>query len=152
MLHFEVKSFDELTKAELYELLQLRAEVFVVEQDCPYQDLDGKDVRALHVLGKLGGTLVAYTRCFPPGAYFEEASIGRVVVRPSSRKKNYGIQLMEHSIAVVKEHFATSLIRISAQCYLLEFYGSLGFQTDSGEYLEDGIPHKSMVYGKNNKI
>ena len=90
-----VKNFDELSIYELYDLLQLRTEIFVVEQDCVYQDLDGKDSKALHIIGKKEGKIVAYTRCFEPGIYFEEASIGRVVVQFEQRKYGYGHHIMQ---------------------------------------------------------
>lgn len=144
-LFFSVKSYQELSKEELYALLQLRAEVFVVEQDCVYQDLDGKDGKALHVLGFKGDTLIAYTRLFPPGAYFEQASIGRVVVQEKERAHKYGYDLMKRSIAAVEENYNTTSIKISAQTYLKRFYNNLGFQEVGEGYLEDGIPHIGMI-------
>jgi ElaA protein len=144
-LFFSVKTYQELSKEELYALLQLRAEVFVVEQDCVYQDLDGKDDKALHVLGFKGDTLIAYTRLFPPGAYFEQASIGRVVVQEKERAHKYGYDLMKRSIAAVEEHYNTTSIKISAQTYLKRFYNNLGFQEVGEGYLEDGIPHIGMI-------
>ncbi|MFL1010538.1 GNAT family N-acetyltransferase [Flavisericum labens] len=146
MIKIEVKSFEELNKQELYDMLQLRSEVFVVEQDCVYQDIDGKDEKALHVLGfNNNNKLIGYTRIFKPGDYFKEASIGRVVVAKSERYHNYGNQLMEASIQAVKEYFNKSLIKISAQCYLKQFYNNLGFNAVGEEYLEDGIPHTAML-------
>ncbi len=144
-MHTIAKTFDDLSTRELYEFLQLRAAVFIVEQDCPYQDLDGKDQEALHVLGKEGNLLVAYTRIFGPGAYFEEASIGRVVTAESARGKGYGKQIMEVSIRTVEERFRTRNITLSAQSYLVNFYRELGFVETGEEYLEDGIPHIKMV-------
>lgn len=140
-----IKRFNELETSELYGVLQLRSEVFVVEQDCVYQDLDGKDAKALHVIGKKDGEIVAYTRVFAPGDYFADASIGRVVVKQSQRKYGYGKVIMEASIKTVEERLGTKTIRISAQTYLLKFYNSLGFTAEGTEYLEDGIPHVSMV-------
>ncbi|TGV00762.1 GNAT family N-acetyltransferase [Flavivirga rizhaonensis] len=145
MLEIEVKTFEELTKLELYSLLQLRSEVFVVEQDCVYQDIDGKDQKALHVLGFKEEKLVAYTRIFKPGDYFKEPSIGRVVVIKSERAYKYGYNIMEASIKAISEHFNTSLIKISAQVYLTKFYTNLGFKAIGGEYLEDDIPHIAMI-------
>ncbi|EWH14594.1 N-acetyltransferase GCN5 [Cellulophaga geojensis KL-A] len=139
-----VKSFNELTTKDLYAVLQLRSEIFVVEQNCVYQDIDGKDFNALHVLGFKNDKLVAYTRIFKPGDYFKEASIGRVVVKKSERQHKYGYSIMEASIAAVKEHLQQTTIKISAQKYLLKFYNNLGFKEDGGEYLEDGIPHMAM--------
>jgi ElaA protein len=144
-LFFKVKTYQELSRDELYALLQLRAEVFVVEQDCVYQDLDGKDQKALHVLGFKGDALVAYTRVFSPGVYFEEASIGRVVVQEKERSHKYGYDLMKRSIQAVDEQFNTTTIKISAQTYLKKFYNNLGFEEVGEGYLEDGIPHIGMV-------
>ena len=145
MLTLQVKTFQELTKEELYSLLQLRSQVFVVEQDCVYLDPDGKDQKALHVLGFKNKTLVAYTRCFKPGDYFKEASIGRVVVDRNQRKHRYGYQIMEASIAAIHTRFNTKKIKISAQTYLQKFYTNLGFKQTGTPYLEDGIPHIGMV-------
>ncbi|NJX13991.1 GNAT family N-acetyltransferase [Tamlana crocina] len=145
MLTTIVKSFEELTKQELYKLLQLRNQVFVLEQHCIYLDLDGKDQKALHVLGYKNKELIAYTRIFKPGDYLEEASIGRVLVVKNERKHHYGNQIMEASIMAIKEYFETQVIQISAQCYLRKFYGDLGFSEFGEEYLEDDIPHIGMI-------
>ena len=128
MLEIKVKSFEELTKQELYDLLQLRSEVFVVEQDCVYQDVDGKDQKALHVLGIKNNKLVAYTRIFEPGDYFDESSIGRVVVSKQERHYKYGHDIMTTSIEAISKHYNTTRIKISAQCYLKKFYSNLGFE------------------------
>jgi ElaA protein len=145
MLETTIKSFSELTTQELYDVLQLRAEVFVVEQDCVYQDVDGKDKKALHICGYKNEKLVAYTRIFKPGDYFDEASIGRVVVRESERQFKYGYDIMTASISAIKAHYNETLIRISAQTYLKRFYNNLGFEEVGKEYLEDGIPHINMI-------
>jgi len=145
MLEIKVKSFEALTKHELYYLLQLRSEVFVVEQDCVYQDIDGKDEKALHVLGFKDEKLVAYTRIFKSGDYFEETSIGRVVVAKNKRQFKYGYDIMEASIKAIKNHFNETTIKISAQCYLKKFYTNLGFKAVGEAYLEDDIPHIAMV-------
>ena len=139
-----VKSFKELTTKDVYAVLQLRSEIFVVEQNCVYQDIDGKDFKAFHVLGYKDNNLVAYTRIFKPGDYFKEASIGRVVVKKSERKHKYGYVIMQESIAAVKEHLQETTIKISAQKYLLKFYNNLGFKEEGEEYLEDGLPHMVM--------
>ncbi|HPF96304.1 MAG TPA: GNAT family N-acetyltransferase [Mangrovimonas sp.] len=144
MLEYRIKSYSDLTKDELYVLLQLRSEVFVVEQNCVYQDIDGKDPKALHVLGFKNEVLIAYTRLFKPGDYFEEASIGRVVVKKEERQHSYGHELMEVSIEAIKEHFKEKVVKISAQSYLKSFYNNLGFKEEGEEYLEDGIPHTAM--------
>ncbi|WP_242134131.1 GNAT family N-acetyltransferase [Aestuariivivens marinum] len=145
MLHIQVKQFSKLSTQELYDLLQLRSEVFVVEQDCVYQDIDGKDQKAIHVLGYKNKKLIAYTRVFKPGDYFKETSIGRVVVAKNERQFKYGYDIMNASIEVIRKHFNKSLIKISAQCYLKNFYSNLGFIPKGKEYLEDGIPHIAMV-------
>ncbi|MBC8766872.1 GNAT family N-acetyltransferase [Arenibacter sp. BSSL-BM3] len=141
----EIKKFHELGVQELYDILQLRSEVFVIEQDCVYQDLDGKDELALHVIGYKNKKVVAYTRVFRAGDYFKEASIGRVVVRKSERQFGFGLQIMQASIAVIEQNFGSIRIHISAQKYLTKFYSSLGFKKVGEEYLEDGIPHLAMI-------
>ena len=146
MLNIKVKTFSQLTTKELYDLLQLRSEVFVVEQDCVYQDIDGKDQIALHVLGFKDEVLVGYTRIFKPGDYFELASIGRVVVKENERKHKYGYDIMDASIKTIKDVFNTTAIKISAQCYLKRFYNNLQFFEVGEQYLEDGIPHIAMIY------
>jgi ElaA protein len=143
-LSFKVKPFKALSTQELYSLLQLRAEVFVVEQNCVYQDVDGKDMKAIHVLGYYNNELVAYTRIFDKGDYFTEASIGRVVTKPSFRDKKLGHPLMKVSVEAVKEHYNTNQITISAQEHLEKFYNAHGFVKSSESYLEDGIPHIEM--------
>jgi ElaA protein len=139
------KNLEELSVYELYDLLQLRSKVFVVEQDCVYLDLDGKDSKALHIIGKKEGKIVAYTRCFEPGIYFEEASIGRVVVELEQRKYGYGHHIMQASIKAIKSYYDTSIIKISAQTYLRKFYESQGFNQIGEGYHEDGIPHIAMI-------
>ncbi|MBP9601040.1 MAG: GNAT family N-acetyltransferase [Lutibacter sp.] len=148
MLQIITKNFSELTTDELYAMLQLRSEVFVVEQDCVYQDIDYKDQKAVHILGYKKQKLIAYTRIFKPGDYFSEASIGRVVVAKNERSFNYGHILMQHSIEAIKDYFNEVIIKISAQQYLKKFYETHQF-TQVGEwYLEDDIPHIPMI--KNN--
>ena len=145
MFKIQIKSFKELKTQELYDMLQLRSEVFVVEQDCVYQDIDGKDQSALHILGFKNDKLIGYTRVFKPGIYFKEASIGRVVVSKNEREYKYGYMLMEASIKAIKNHYNENLIKISAQCYLKQFYINVGFNTIGDAYLEDGIPHIAMI-------
>ena len=140
-----IKNFQQLTKDELYAILQLRSEVFVVEQNCIYQDIDAKDQKALHVLGLKDNVLVAYARLFKAGDYFESASIGRVVVCQNERQHRYGYDIINASIEAIKHHFNETTIKISAQEYLKKFYTSLGFVTIGTSYLEDGIPHVAMV-------
>lgn len=136
--------YQSLTTDQLYEILRLRAAVFVVEQDCVYQDLDNKDQKAVHVLGYKGADLVAYTRVFGPGDYFDQASIGRVVVSRGHRGLGYGYQIMQSSIDYCYKLGYRS-IKISAQCYLDRFYKQLGFKTIGDTYLEDGIDHQQMI-------
>ncbi|WP_026302459.1 GNAT family N-acetyltransferase [Psychroflexus tropicus] len=137
-------SFSELTPHQIYDMLQLRSEVFVVEQDCVYQDIDGHDDKAYHVMFYEEDLLIAYTRILPPGAYFDELSIGRVIVKQSHRRKQLGLQLMKSTIDYALELHPNSVIKISAQQYLINFYESLGFIIFGEGYLEDGIPHIGM--------
>lgn len=143
-MNFITKSFQELTTTELYQILNLRSEVFVVEQDCVYQDVDFKDQKALHVFGMINNQIIAYTRIFKAGDYFENASIGRVVVAKEERSSGYGVDLMEASVKAIKDNFKVDKITISAQVYLTKFYNFLGFKKVGAEYLEDGIPHIRM--------
>ena len=145
MLDIKVKKFNELSIQELYSLLKLRSEIFVVEQDCVYQDLDGKDAKALHVIGINNNEVVAYTRIFKPGDYFDIASIGRVAVHKDYRKYGYGKDIMQASINAIDEKFKEQQIKISAQTYLDKFYTELGFKAIGEGYLEDGILHIQMV-------
>lgn len=147
-INWSLKKFDELTPEELYAILQLRNEVFVVEQDCVYQDADDKDQKSLHFCGWDDGKLAAYTRLIPPGVSFEEASIGRVLTASAHRNTGLGRILMQKSISHCFSLFNPGPIRIGAQVYLREFYQSLGFIQSSGEYLEDGIPHIEMILAK----
>ncbi|TVZ26324.1 ElaA protein [Gillisia sp. Hel_I_86] len=144
-MQIKVKKFHELNLDELYEMLALRSEVFVVEQDCVYQDIDGKDQKALHILGYKDGQLVAYTRCFNKGLYFEDASIGRVLVKEDQRKYGYGHVIFDASIKEVEERFQVNSIKISAQKYLTKFYENHDFKQIGEGYLEDGIPHIGMI-------
>ena len=144
-MNWKCLTFEELTTNQLYQLLQLRSEVFVVEQDCVYQDIDGLDQQAFHLIGYLDEVLVAYSRIFQPKVYFEEASIGRVIVKENSRGKDIGHLIMKKSIQFVQQNLKTTTVRISAQQYLIKFYEYHGFMCDGEGYLEDGIPHINMV-------
>lgn len=143
-LQWKIKRFTALSTNELYAVLQLRSEVFVVEQNCVYQDIDGKDQKALHLIGEFDSKTVAYARLFNVGDYFENASIGRVVIDPDYRDKKWGHELMQQAISGVEQHFKTKKITISAQLYLKRFYESHGFVVTSETYLEDDIPHIEM--------
>jgi ElaA protein len=147
-IHFKCIPFEKLTLHELYSVLALRTEVFVVEQNCPFQDADGMDLMAWHCLGTNDeGQLVAYTRLFDYNISFAGyASIGRVVTSPKARAKGAGKQLMQVSIDYCKQLFGNVPIKIGAQTYLLRFYESLGFVSTGEAYLEDNIPHVKMVY------
>ena len=147
-LNWILKKIDELTPVELYRIMQLRNEVFVVEQNCVYQDADDKDQLSLHFCGWDNEKLVAYTRIIPPGISYTEASIGRVVTSPAYRKTGAGRQLMQESISRTCSQFNCTAIKIGAQLYLKKFYQSLGFVQSSDEYLEDGIPHIEMILHK----
>lgn len=142
---WNIKTFEALTISELYAILKLRSEVFVVEQNCVYLDIDGKDSLALHLFGEYNGEIVAYSRLFKPGISFDNASIGRVVVSADYRNKKWGKDLILQSILAIENHFGINQITISAQLYLKKFYESLGFIPSSEMYLEDDIPHIKMV-------
>ncbi len=144
-LKFEIKRFEALSVVELYQILQLRSEVFVVEQNCVYQDIDGKDDKALHLFGKVDGKIVAYARLFDKGISYDETSIGRVVVAQNVRANKYGHDLIREAIRAISDEFGETRIAISAQLYLKKFYESHGFVADGEEYLEDDIPHIHMV-------
>ena len=138
-------AFDDLTAAELYAALQLRSEVFVVEQACVFQEMDGADALAMHLLGTLQGTLVAYARCFAAGIKFAEASIGRVVTRHCVRGSGAGHALMDKAVSCLSRQWGAQAIRIGAQARLEDFYRQHGFEKAGLPYLEDGIPHIEMI-------
>ena len=147
-LNWILKKFNELTPVELYRILQLRNEVFVLEQYCVYQDADDKDQLSLHFCGWDNEKLVAYTRIIPPRISYTEASIGRVVTSPLYRKTGAGRQLMQESISHTFSRFNCPVIKIGAQVYLTKFYQSLGFVQSSEPYLQHGIPHIEMILHK----
>ena len=138
-------AFEALTTAELYDLLRLRSEVFVVEQICIFQDMDGADAQAMHLLGRLEGELVACARCFPAGAKFTEASIGRVATRDKVRGRGAGHVLMQQALACLQQHWGPQAIRIGAQARLEHFYQQHGFEKTGAPYVEDGISHIEML-------
>lgn len=140
-----IKSFEELSTKELYQILQLRSEVFVVEQDCPYQDVDGKDENSFHVSGYHEDALVAYARIVKPGVSYSEMAIGRVVVKETHRGQQLGYKLMEQCHLYIKDELVPQSIRLSAQSHLRKFYEQMGYQSTGKEYLEDGIPHTEML-------
>ncbi|MFN0014612.1 MAG: GNAT family N-acetyltransferase [Saprospiraceae bacterium] len=148
MFRFSCLPFDHLSPHELYEIMALRQEVFVVEQNCPYLDADGKDQFSWHLMARNeSGKLLAYTRLLPKGvSYPDYVSIGRVVSSPAARGTGAGREIMRRSIQMCRHLFGPEPLKIGAQSYLLVFYQSLGFESTGENYLEDGIPHTKMVY------
>lgn len=144
-MKISILPFKDLTTDQLYRLLQLRSEVFVVEQNCIYQDIDGKDRKALHVIGEKDGITVACTRIFNAGDYFYTPAIGRIVVKQTHRKYGYGHEIVAASIQAIYNNFEEKTITISAQQYLLRFYEKHGFRQTGEPYPEDGIPHIRMI-------
>ena len=140
------KIFSELDKDELYQILRLRSEVFVVEQDCVYQDIDNKDQIAIHLFYKKEEKIIGYTRIFKKGDYYENPSIGRVVVSKNKRGKDLGKEIMLESMKYIKNNIKGEKIELSAQVYLDNFYKDLGFYSKGEEYLQDGIPHQRMFF------
>ena len=143
-MKIEIKRFKELSLLDLYKSLSLRNQVFIVEQNCVYQDIDGYDEEAMHVMLYENDDLVAYARIFDKGIKYETASIGRVVVSPKKRNLNLGHVLVNAAIQAIHENFETEEITISAQEHLQKFYAAHGFVTTSDMYLEDDIPHVQM--------
>lgn len=141
---WNIKSFEELTTQELYKIIRARVEVFVIEQDTPYQDLDNDDQKALHIWAEQNGKLLAYCRIFDKGIKYSETSIGRVLTTANARKKGLGKELISIAIENIEKLFKTSEIRISAQDYLIKFYSDFGFVDTGKKYLEDNLPHTEM--------
>lgn len=142
---WKIKSFEELTTSELYEIIKARVDVFVVEQDTPYPDLDGYDQKALHLWAEQEDkTVLAYCRIFDKGIKYEETSIGRVLTSEKGRGKNLGKQLIQYAVETIENRYKTPEVRISAQDYLLRFYSGFGFTATDKKYLEDNIPHTEM--------
>jgi ElaA protein len=167
-LEWQLLSFSELTSSQLYQVLALRSEVFVVEQTCPYQDIDGLDQKAWHLLGlqtnqlqksagaiespkdsesidNINNGLIAYMRIFAPGQHYQQSSMGRIITKQSARGQNVGRALVEKGLQSIEQLFATKACKIQAQSYLKQFYQSFGFEQISEEYLEDDIPHIDML-------
>jgi len=144
MITWITRKFDELTLEELYSILELRNEVFIVEQNCVYNDTDGKDQSAWHLMAIEGDKLIAYTRILPPGISYSDPAIGRVVTAPSTRRSGLGKELMKRSIEACEKLFGKTSITLNAQVYLQSFYESLGFIVVGEEYLDDEIPHIRM--------
>ncbi len=140
------KHFKDLSAEEIYKIFHLRLSVFVVEQNCPYQDADGKDLKAFHLWGMQNGKMIAYARILPANISYKEPSIGRVVTSAEARRTGAGKILMEESLKFIKKEFGNVPVRIGAQAYLQKFYESFGFVREGNEYDEDGIPHIIMIY------
>ncbi|MFD1888256.1 GNAT family N-acetyltransferase [Paenibacillus wenxiniae] len=145
---WHIKHFNELTTTELYRILQERTNIFVVEQNCPYPEVDGKDLHCYHLYRLDGEQMTAYARLLPPGIAYTQASIGRVIVPASYRGKGYAGELFARAIDFIQQELGETEIKIQAQEYLCPFYGSYGFQAISEPYLEDGIPHVDMLLSK----
>ncbi|WP_047983168.1 GNAT family N-acetyltransferase [Ornithinibacillus californiensis] len=145
-MEWHMKTFKELTNQELYALLKARTDVFVVEQACPYPELDDLDQDSVHYYLTVGGEIAANVRLLPRGLKYEEfAAIGRVLVVSKFRSFGYARMIMEKAITYIHEVWQEDKIKIQAQVYLKDFYGSLGFKQITDEYLEDGIPHIDML-------
>lgn len=138
------KKWSEISLEELYSVLRLRSEVFVVEQDCVYQDIDNKDQIAIHLLGYINKELIAYSRLFNEGDYFKETSFGRAIIKKEKRGQGYGDELVKESLKTIKNYYGNKKVKISAQAHLKTFYSKHAFIAKGKEYLEDGIPHVSM--------
>jgi len=141
---WKIKTFDEFTVPELYNVLKARIDVFVIEQNCPYPDLDNYDQKAVHIWAEQDGVVLANCRIFDKGIKYPEASLGRVLTTEAARGKSLGKQLIQYAVETIENRFHTSEIRISAQDYLLRFYGEFGFEDTGKKYLEDDIPHTEM--------
>lgn len=147
-LLWNIKSFEEISTIEFHQILKTRINVFVVEQTCPYPELDGDDPQAIHLWATHNNEVVAYCRIFKPGIKYAESSIGRVCTSKGFRGQNIGRSLMKIAIGIIESRFKTTIIRISAQDYLLRFYSELGFAPSGINYLEDNIPHTEMFREK----
>lgn len=147
-MNFKLKTFNELTNTELYNILQERTNVFVVEQNCPYPEVDGKDVQSYHLYKEQNGQIVAYLRILPPGVSYPELSIGRVLVKKEYRGQRLAHELMARALQFIEDELNETTVKIQAQDYLRKFYGSFGFEAISEVYLDDGIPHVDMLLQK----
>lgn len=148
-LNWQTKTFDDLSNHALYAVLKLRLDVFSIEQQCIYQDLDDRDQEALHMLGWQGEELVAYQRLLPPGLDYPESSIGRIVINMEARGHNLGKEMVQRGMDFALRTWPGNDIRINAQAYLRKFYMNLGFEALTEEYIYDGIPHLEMLYRHN---
>jgi ElaA protein len=147
-MNWKLKSFNELSTHELYGILLVRTQVFVVEQECPYLEVDGKDLHAYHLYKEENGEVVAYSRLLPAGVSYKEASIGRVLVKEDYRGKGLASELVKSGLDFIHDELGERTVKIQAQEYLREFYGSFGFRAITETYLDDGIPHIDMILQK----
>ncbi|SFJ12257.1 ElaA protein [Terrisporobacter glycolicus] len=147
-MNWKIKKFNELNIEEIYKILALRNEIFIVEQECPYLDCDDKDLNSYHLFLRENGEIVSYLRILEKGVSYDEISIGRVAVKKSYRGKGISRKMMLQAIEFIENNLYENTIKIQAQAYLLDFYSSLGFKAVSEEYLEDNIPHIDMIYIK----
>lgn len=145
-MEYKIRTFDELSNKELYSILRLRSEIFVVEQNCVYQDLDNKDLNAYHLMAVENGELIGYLRILNKGVSYKEASIGRVVVKKEYRRKKLGLEIINKGIDFIINTLQEKEVRISAQVYAKNLYEKAGLVEVSEEYLEDDIPHVEMLY------
>ena len=145
-MNLHIKRLEEMSAQELYRIMKLRSEVFVVEQNCVYLDPDGLDEQCNHIFLEENGEILAYCRVLNRGITFPEVSIGRVVVGKNSRGKDYSKKILKAAMDFVEKELGETEIQIAAQSYLVSFYNGLGFKTISEEYEEDGIPHINMIY------
>lgn len=142
---WKVKTFDELNTEELYQIIRARVDVFVVEQNCPYQDLDNYDQLAIHLWAEKDAEVMAYCRIFDKAIKYPETSIGRVITTQKARGKGLGRQLIAYAVQIIENRLKTQDIRISAQDYLIKFYSDFGFRDTGKKYLEDNLPHTEMI-------
>ena len=147
-MNWQFKKFEELKIEEIYKILRIRNEVFIVEQKCAYQDCDDKDKKSFHLYLEDEGVIVSYLRILEKGVSFNEVSIGRVLTNKNYRNKGISRKMMLKAIEIIEQSLNETEIKIQAQSYLVNFYGSLGFKETSKEYLEDNIPHLDMLYKK----
>ncbi|AWZ49971.1 GNAT family N-acetyltransferase (plasmid) [Clostridiaceae bacterium 14S0207] len=147
-MNWNLKKFKELNVEEIYKILTLRNEIFIVEQECAYLDCDDKDLNSYHLFSEENGEIIAYLRILEKGVSYDEISIGRVAVKKNYRGKGISREMLLKAIDFVENNLNEDTIKIQAQAYLLNFYSSLGFKAVSEEYLEDNIPHIDMLYKK----
>ena len=143
-MSWELKKFDDLANKELHDIFRLRVDIFVVEQNCPYPEIDGKDPKSLHLMYKENDEIMAYARLLPPGTSYDEASIGRIIVAESHRGTGLGYELLDQAVKASLAEY-NQPIKIGAQAHLEKYYGSAGFVKASDVYLEDDIPHIDML-------